>query len=199
MAKPTKPNAEAVIELLRKSSHDANAEQLSKVCYRVLRPMMLLYYPPFYADDELHLAEQTEEALGYYIRALKGYDDATLKTAWDSVVAAHKRTGWPVIADIVSACQASAPRHNDNRPTFQPGRALNPASYAADNYQRLIDDFMRTNAGLVSQAKAEGWWPRLVVNLRRHAIAAAQDEFNNRGVGLNLTADEIAGYRRAAA
>lgn len=198
MAKPTKPNPEAVIELLRKSSHDANAEQLSRICYRVLRPMMLLYYPPFYADDEFQLAEQSEEALGYYIRALKAYDDQTLRAAWDAVVASHKRTGWPVVADIVSACQAHAPRSPEQR-QYVPGRAMNPGAYAADNFQRLIDDFMKGNAGLVSQAKEEGWWPNLSVNLRRHAIKAAQDEFHNRGVGLNLTADEIAAYRRIAA
>lgn len=103
MAKPTKPHTEEIRTALLELSPGSKLA-IERLWVAVLAEMLLLYYPPFRADSDPELLEQSAVALRAYVEDLGEFDRETLASAWRSVRRGHKTERWPTIEAIRSAC-----------------------------------------------------------------------------------------------
>lgn len=71
--------------------------------------MVLLYYPPFRANDDDEMMELATIALRAYVEDLVQYPEPTLRRAWREVRRAHKVERWPTIQTILEACSEGRP------------------------------------------------------------------------------------------
>lgn len=69
----------------------------------ILGPMSAIYSPPFGSDDPAAVMEQ-------YGRALAGFPDDVLRSAWTDIVKEHERQAYPSIATIRKACLQHMPK-----------------------------------------------------------------------------------------
>lgn len=83
----------------------------------MLRQMLVLFYPPFRADDETELAALAVDGLMAYADDLAAFDEPTLKAAWAEVRREHKFERWPTIRAILDSCQRFAARSEGAAPT----------------------------------------------------------------------------------
>jgi len=147
--------------------------------WSVLEEMMTLYYPPFRADSEEELLEQTMVALRRYIGVLSNYDRETLERGWARVVEAHKVERWPVIGVIDAECHTLDPQRRTTAPTHEPF-VPRPKAMRRHGY--------KTEIGLISQEEEDlereydlhgsttDWCMRKAAAVQRRMGAAGIDE-----------------------
>lgn len=70
----------------------------------MLEQMLLLYYPPFRAQDEVELLRMSVVALQAYVEDLATVEPERLVDGWKHVRARHKTQGWPTLGTILDAC-----------------------------------------------------------------------------------------------
>lgn len=103
MARPSKPNPNEVRELLR-ASWRGERQKLEMVWDECLAEMLVLFYPPFFAETEDELTEQAEIALKAYAEDLAQFDRGVLAAGWRQCRRAHKVQRWPSLSEIIGAC-----------------------------------------------------------------------------------------------
>ena len=86
----------------------------------ILEEMLTLFYPPFRAETDNELTEQSLVALRRYVKILSGYDRETLERGWSAVIESHKTERWPVIGVIDAECHMIDPQRRTAR-SFLPG------------------------------------------------------------------------------
>lgn len=91
--------------------------------------MLVLYYPPFRADDDIELADQTVIALRAYVEDLAEFPQDALRNGWREVRRAHKVERWPTIQVIRDACIAA-----QNQPEKR--KAPSPQESRLEQYRR---------------------------------------------------------------
>lgn len=108
MAKPSKPHPSTVLQCLS----DSNRVELVALdrTRGMLDEMLTLYYPPFRAESEEELLDQTLVALRRYVIELGCYDRDTIDRAWGEVVSRHKTERWPTVGEIAEECRARDPQ-----------------------------------------------------------------------------------------
>jgi hypothetical protein len=67
--------------------------------------MLVLYYPPFRADDDVELADQAVMALRAYVEDLSEFVKPVLVDAWREIRRVHKTERWPTIQVLRHACK----------------------------------------------------------------------------------------------
>ena len=107
MAKPSKPSVGTTIACLRERKLCSQSEMLA-LERAILAELLTLFYPPFRADDDAEMAALAVTALEAYIADLKRYPEATLRSGWAEVRRRHRVERWPIIGDIVDACERIA-------------------------------------------------------------------------------------------
>lgn len=126
MAKPQKPTPgnvkTALLSSWRGSPHD-----LERVWSQVLERMLILYYPPFRAEDEVELEYQTAVGLEDYLADLAEFDADTLAAGWQDARRAHAVERWPTIRAIRDACLS---RRGGGRNPAQSGGGSGASTYS---------------------------------------------------------------------
>lgn len=80
-----------------------DSHALNRVWSTVLEEMLTLFYPPFRADNDDELLDQTVVALRAYTEDLAGFSEEQLRRAWRGVRRTHKTERWPTIHAILDA------------------------------------------------------------------------------------------------
>lgn len=106
--KPSKPKPSTVKAFLSDSGRVTQTDMLRT--WPILEEMLTLYYPPFRADTDEELLEQTMVALRRYIQELSVFDRDTLAKAWGEVVSRHTVERWPTIGAIAAECRVRDPQ-----------------------------------------------------------------------------------------
>lgn len=88
--------------------------------WTVLDEMLTLFYPPFRAETDDELMEQSLVALRRYVAVLSQYDRQTLEKGWTRVIENHKTERWPVIGVIDAECRGLDPQRR-TAGSVQPG------------------------------------------------------------------------------
>ncbi len=92
--------------------------------------MLILYFPPFPADNEAVMLEQAVIGIRAYAEDLATIPEATVAKAWRTVRREHKVGRWPTIAAILDACREGQSK------TYAPG-APRPATDEEQEHQRV--------------------------------------------------------------
>lgn len=72
--------------------------------------MILRYYPPFKADDEIVLIDQAVTALKDYVDVLADFPENILIEGWRNLHTEHETQQWPPLRDFRNACIALMPK-----------------------------------------------------------------------------------------
>ncbi len=86
MAKPTKPDPSDVLSALQQHSP---ASHLGRV-RSILEEILVLYYPPFRAEDETELLRLAIVGMRPYVEDLAEFKPDIIETAWRNVRRGHK-------------------------------------------------------------------------------------------------------------
>lgn len=106
MGKPTKPTTALIPPMLRQSCSSVTESEMNRVWDNCLEEMLTLFYPPFRANDDIELTDQSVVALKRYVAELSGFDRDTLAKGWSDVLRHHKVERWPTIGTICDACRS---------------------------------------------------------------------------------------------
>jgi len=128
MSKPTKPTPGEVRSALQPSWR-GSPESLNRAWGACLAEMLVLFYPPFRAADEVEMLELSAKGVRAYAEDLSGYTEDQLRKAWRQVRREHKVERWPTINAILDAIGS------DNRSARSPS-GRRPANDAELEYQR---------------------------------------------------------------
>ncbi|MTK11869.1 MAG: hypothetical protein F8N39_07225 [Clostridiaceae bacterium] len=121
----------------------------------ILEEMLLLYYPPFFAETEEELEDQSVILLRAYVEDLSEFRLDTLRKAWRTVRRGHKTPRWPTLEVIRDAClDLEAP------PPDQSIKGVRASQYCRE------EEFWRTGFWM------DSWGPRPV----RAEVEAARHE-----------------------
>ena len=123
--------------------------------------MLTLFYPPFRADTDEELLEQTLVALRRYVVELSSLSAEVLQQRWSDCLRAHKVERWPVIAAIM-ATEGGEKR----TATHLAGVKLR------EERKQLIETLLTNvlwNGDLGQQAAREGWADSLRIFIRENA------------------------------
>jgi len=66
--------------------------------------MLTLFYPPFRAETEEQMLDQSIIGIRPYVEDLVGLDEGALRNGWRTVRRTHKTERWPTISAILGAC-----------------------------------------------------------------------------------------------
>lgn len=147
MTLPQKPSPTEVLNALLESCSVSEIE-IRRVFRTALEQMLLLYYPPYRAQDEDELLSTTVLAISAYVEDLAAIDPDVLAEAWREVRSRHKTQGWPTLGTILDAC--GRPQKSDYV------RGLEQRQ----DGKRTTDDLLSRvllNGELGEQAALEGW------------------------------------------
>jgi len=113
----------------------------------LLRPMQATFSPP-------PRYRNPERALAAYARALRRFEPAVLRRAWEHLAGSHQRGRWPTLAQVIRHCESSAPD------AAAAGRRAEPAWL---DRERCAADYAAAfmQGALGQQATAEQWARRL--------------------------------------
>lgn len=115
--------------------------------------MLILYYPPLYAESEHELLEQSAMALEEYVKVLGQFDGQVIRDAWGDVISYHTKQAWPAVGVIADACRKRDPRANTVG-EFEAGARL---GYDRRRYPAKArpDYSYPVSLGVMSQAQAD--------------------------------------------
>lgn len=90
---------------------------LANVFTYVLTEMLLLFYPPFRAIDDVELLELSIRGVKAYAEDLCEFSPEVLQDGWREARRNHRVERWPTISDIRDACLAARDRRNPKQPS----------------------------------------------------------------------------------
>lgn len=157
MAFPQKPGPTEVLNALLASSSVSELE-IRRVFRTVLEQMLLLYYPPFRAQDEDELLSMAVVAVRAYVEDLAPVEPEVLADGWKTVRARHKTQGWPTLGTILDACSVPLTRNE----------IVDRHKAEKANIEDLLNRVL-WNGDLGRQAAEEGWADSLRIFLTEEA------------------------------
>ncbi|MDH5453657.1 MAG: hypothetical protein OEX14_09920 [Paracoccaceae bacterium] len=186
MAKPSKPNPSTVRLYLSDSGRVTEAALLR--VWPILEEMLTLFYPPFRADTDEELLEQTLVALRRYVVELSSLQSDALQQRWSDCLRAHKTERWPVIAAIMET---------DATPGAGYVAGMQKRETEADAVGALLHNVLYR--GDLGQRAAEGGWAyELKLFLERNARVPNQSEIDHMRHGFDRAAATMADMERRA-
>lgn len=102
--KPQKPKPSEALNALRELLLPSEVDRVEGV----LTEMLVLFYPPFRAEDEIELLQQVTMLLRAYVEDLCEFSPEVLREGWKGVRRAHRVERWPTIQSMRDACLAVA-------------------------------------------------------------------------------------------
>lgn len=75
---------------------------------QVIEEMVILYWPPFRASDEVELTYLAEVGLRAYVADLREFPSDVLRNGWAAARRAHRVERWPTIGAIRDQCYTTA-------------------------------------------------------------------------------------------
>lgn len=108
MARPSKPRPSDVLASLQAQWPGPQGPLLA-VWHLCLQEMLTLFYPPFRAETEEEMLDQSIIGIRPYVEDLIDLDEANLRNGWRTVRRTHKVERWPTISAILDASVVRLP------------------------------------------------------------------------------------------
>lgn len=142
MARPSKPRPSDVLNSLQ-VQWPGHRDRLLAVWHLCLLEMLTLFYPPFRAETEEEMLDQSIVGIRPYVEDLVDLDEGALRSAWRTVRRTHKTERWPTISAILHAANAErstiAYKAGSYRPATELEREYQTRAYGQVHMNNVTD------------------------------------------------------------